>query len=156
MAISPWKTPSYHPKGHHSVVISPPRAWGVRADLHQPSTWVTKLKKLNSNDSCSSPNALPTAVSPRRSSPARPPQRTALPGPTHTRRIPSSSRSASRFAASRRTVLRRARRFVDRASPCARRHARDSACRHVTFPCNIRDRTPVDVAPPASFSPEVS
>ena len=57
---------------------------------------------------CHSPAALSMAVSPRHSSPAHPPQRTALPEPTHAFPRPSSSRSTFRFAPSRRTVLRRA------------------------------------------------
>ena len=144
MAVSPGKTPSYHPMGHHSAVISPPRARGVRADLHQPSTWVTKLKKLNSNDSCSSPNALPTAVSPRRSSPARPPQRTALPRPTHARRrcapptVLSRHGRTEHFAHSGRCPVRH------RASPAVRptpRAARDNA-----HPLPRLARVPVNIA----------
>ena len=75
---------------------------------------------------CHSPAALPMAVAPRHSSPAHPPQRTALPEPTHAVPRPASSRSTFRFVPSQRTVTRRAQvrapcfavRLTSRARQC--------------------------------------
>ena len=134
---------------HHSA---------ANRQLRGPKTsiWTTCFNSSLLQCRWCTPAALPTAVSPRRSAPARPPQRPALPEPTHACRLPSSSRSTFGFGASRRTALLRAQ-VRARALPCARRrrHRATVPAGNDASPWNIRAGTPFNFALSGAFPPEV-